>query len=114
MSTSGSRQRFAVTPSNGGHAIELGDNETAVLTVAEDGSLVVTVESKPAANGNNGNAVVRSARRGFRGQRSRMSWERDPASGGVTFLPDEGEVIDMSGDAIQAVVTAQPSPEMPE
>jgi hypothetical protein len=117
------RQRFAVsTNGNGGHQIALDDNEAATLTVAADGSLVIEVQNKAATNGaadggNAGNAggavqaepaqMARS--RTLPGQRNRMSWERDPASGGVTFTPGSDELLEVDGDSVQAVVTAHPT-----
>jgi hypothetical protein len=119
----GQQQRFAVVPSNGGHAIELADNEAATVTVNEDGSLSIEVSHKPApANGNssngNGNGVAvqdeshRSLRHRLRSGVaivSRMSWTRDPSDGSVTFAPNEGETLDVSGDSVMAVVAAVPS-----
>jgi hypothetical protein len=113
------RQRFAVSadPETGAHHIQL-DDEVATISVAADGALTITVENKPAPNGNGGNAggvmatdPQQSARsRTLPGQRNRMSWERDPASGGVTFRPGSDELLEIDGDSVQAVVTAHPTP----
>jgi hypothetical protein len=48
--------------------------------------------------------------RALPGQVSRMSWELDPASGAVTFTPGADELLEVDGDAVQAVVTAHPGP----
>lgn len=37
---------------------------------------------------------------------TKMSWERDPATVGIVLTPDMGEVPDVDGDALMAVVTA--------
>jgi hypothetical protein len=118
----GQRHKFAVTPTEaGGHEVTLGDNETATISMNADGSCTVTVENKPAAdNGANGNgapasmpvvveAAYRGARRAGTHTVSKMSWERDPATGGISFVPDTGETLDVDGDAIQAVVTTLPA-----
>jgi len=117
----GHRQRFAVAtdPANG-QTINLGDNEVATVTVNADGSTTISIENKPAApaaNGNGGNGVqvetdrLRSHLRGLAGRLvGKMSWEKDPATGAVTFVPDANEVIDVDGDATMAVVSAVPTP----
>jgi hypothetical protein len=131
----GQRNRFAVTGNpDGGHNIALGDSELARVTTDADGNLTIEITNKPTggasspgvgtgetgtANENGGGGVpaqtepvTASARRAFAGQRNRMSWERDPASGGVMFTPADNEVLDVDGDSIQAVVSAHPTPGM--
>jgi hypothetical protein len=104
----GTRERFSVTPNDsGGHDIALGNTEVAVVTVDTDGKLQITVSNKPPAEEPapaEGEAAFRSAPK----QVNRMSWEKNP-DGTIIFSPDENETLDVSGDAIQAVVTALPS-----
>jgi hypothetical protein len=116
----GERSKFAVTSNgNGGHSVTLADNETATLIVGEDGALSISIENKPqrqrGSGGNdNGTAVhaepVENARRAAGRQISKMSWERDPSDGSVTFTPDDNETLHVSGDAIMATVAVEPSP----
>jgi hypothetical protein len=118
----GARNKFAVsTNGNGGHSVSLADNEAARLTVNEDGSLTIEIENKPAngnagnGNGNgNGGAVhaepVENSRRTAARQVNRMSWEKNPSDGSVTFTPGEAETLHVSGDATMANITAEPSP----
>jgi hypothetical protein len=110
------RNKFAVSGNgNGGHSVSLADNEATTLTVNEDGSLVIEVQNKPAPNGTgNGAAVhtepVENARRTAGRAVAKMSWERNPSDGSVTFYPDEGEVLHVSGDALMANIAAEPVP----
>ena len=120
----GLRQKFAVSADdNGGHSVTLADNEVARLTTDDVGNFTIEISNRgeDEGNGDNGGggdgssanpvgavSVTNNARRSFTGQRNRMSWERDPASGGVTFVPGADEVLDVDGDAVQAVVTAHP------
>jgi hypothetical protein len=109
------RQRFSATanPENG-HEISLGDNELATVTVDADGNTVISIENKPAenggGNGGNGNgplvAPVQESRTLSRRLQTKMSWERDPAIGGIVFRLDAGETLDVDGDTLMAVVTA--------
>jgi hypothetical protein len=117
----GQRNKFAVSGNgNGGHSVTLADNEAATLTVNEDGSLTVEIINKPAngngTNGGNGNGSavqaepVQNARRAAGRQVNRMSWEKDPSDGSVTFYPDADETLHVNGDALMANVVAEPSP----
>jgi hypothetical protein len=114
----GQRNKFAVSadPDTGAHSIELGDNETATISLAEDGSLNIEVQNKPAANGNGAAAQgepVTNARRTFASQRNNMSWEKNP-DGSVLFVPDADEVLSVSGDATHASINVEPSAQMPD
>jgi hypothetical protein len=124
----GQRNRFAAStnPDTGAHAIALDDREAATVTLQPDGALTIEIANKPGpgegeeAGAGNGNSatfaqttlVAEPARRAFASQRNRMSWTRE-TGGQITFVPDDGEVLVVDGDAIQAVVSAHPSPQMP-
>ena len=108
--------RNDLTPSaEGGHQIALNDGEVATVTVDADGNTVISIENQPAmSNDNGGNGgrpapVEQSRRRSF-GRRliGKMSWSRE-TDGSVTFQPGEGEVLDIDGDSIMAVVHAVPT-----
>jgi hypothetical protein len=101
------------------------------VTTDAEGNLTIETTNQPQGNGGAGadggdgaggpamqtEPVGESARRnrGFAGQRSRMSWERNPTDGGsITFRPSDNETLCVDGDAVQAVVTADPSPGLPK
>jgi hypothetical protein len=129
----GQQQRFAVSTNanTGAHAIALDDHEAASVTFQSDGSCVIGISNKPgeanggdtgsngaaaAGNGAGATAQTESAphtQRSFAAPRRKMSWQRDPASGGITFLPCPDELFEVDGDALQAVISAHPSPSMP-
>ena len=107
----GTRERFSVAPNadTGGHDVALGDNEIAVVTVDEDGKVKIEISNKPRAEEPapaEGEAPARSAPRG--NQINKMSWTKNP-DGTVTFIPDDSETLNVSGDAMQAVVSALPT-----
>jgi hypothetical protein len=71
----------------------------------------ISIENKPAEHGGgNGNgplvAPVPESRTLSCRLQAKMSWERDPATGGIVFTPDAGEALDVDGDALMAVVAA--------
>lgn len=115
----GQRNRFVLgmTP-EGASEVTLGDGEVATVTVDAEGNTVVTIENKPAAENGNGNGngapvMPVEASRGFVGRlasglKQKMSWQRE-GDGTITFTPDEGEALDVDGDALLAVVTAVPT-----
>jgi hypothetical protein len=108
---SGTRERFSVAPNadTGGHDIALGDNEVAVVSVDDDGKVKIEISNKPPAEEPapaEGEAAYRSAKRG--NQIDKMSWTKNP-DGTVTFIPDDSETLNVSGDAMQAVVSALPT-----
>jgi hypothetical protein len=104
-------QKFAgsTDADTGAHHVDLADTEAATITFNEDGSLVIEVQNKP-ANGNNGNGngaaeqgePVEAAHRAAARQVNRMSWEKNPADGSVTFRPDDDEVLHVTGDSTHA------------
>jgi hypothetical protein len=111
----GQRHKFAVSQSEtGGHQIELSDGELANLSIAEDGSMAVTVANKPTENGNgehNGNDAkpAEAVRHSAAGPIGKMSWIHGN-DGSVTFVPNDNETLAISSDAIFATVTAAPAP----
>ena len=114
----GQRNRFMLGTSPEGVAeIILGDGEVATVMTDAEGNTVVTIENKPveAENGNgSGGAMPVEASRNLIGRlagsvRQKMSWQRE-GDGTITFTPDEGEALDVDGDALLAVVSAIPVP----
>ena len=106
----GTRERFSVTPNadTGGHDVALGDNEVAVVAVGDDGGIKIEISNKrPAAEPTpaEGDAAARSAPKQVN---NKMAWVKNP-DGTITFSPDDNETLNVSGDAMQAVVTALPS-----
>jgi hypothetical protein len=115
----GTRQKFAVStdPDTGAHSIALDNHESATIALNADGSCTIEVANKPNGNvGNNGNGAavhtepVQNARRSAGRQISKMSWEKDPMDGSVTFTPDANETLHVNGDPLMANVVAEPSP----
>jgi hypothetical protein len=115
----GARQRFAVTADRdtGSHSIHLDEGEVATVAVDADGNTTITIENKPgteAAPPAEPMPVEASLRglasRVAHGIVSKMSWERDPATGGVLFTPDSDETLHVEGDSVMAVVTTEPKP----
>lgn len=111
------RGRFMLgTDEAGATSVMLGENELAHITTDADGNTVVTIENKPPVDGGNGNGAddtagqpVLEASRSFVSRlRQRMSWVKEPG-GEIVITPDEGETLFVTGDALQAVVTAQPT-----
>ena len=107
---SGSRERFSVStnPDTGAHDVALGDNEVAIVTVGDDGQMKIEISNRPPAEEPAPAEGAKSASRSA--QVDKMAWERNPADGSVTFMPGEDEVLQIDGDALQALVTALPSP----
>jgi hypothetical protein len=102
----------------------LGPDERLIVDQNEDGAVTIGVAPANSAESETGEPEVTppaEAMRHHHGARQRtsvpsktkMSWERDPSTGGVTFLPDEGETIFVDGDAVQAVVSTSPTPPQP-
>lgn len=115
----GQRNRFVLgTSPEGASEVTLGDGEVATVTVDAEGNTVVTIENKPAVDGGNGEPAPMASEpittsllgRIAQGFRQKMSWERDPATGGIVFTPGDDEVLDVDGDALMAIVTAVPTP----
>ena len=107
------RGKFSITTGDDGQHIVLDDGERAEIVANPDGSITISVENKPAVNGGDVTIPVEEARRGFIGRLAhgvlgKMSWVKEPG-GEIVITPDEGETLFVTGDAVQAVVTAQPT-----
>jgi hypothetical protein len=62
----GQRQRFTVTPQNGGSRLVLDDGEQVTIGQADDGSVTIDITPKPEnGNGNNGALPVEASSRRF-------------------------------------------------
>ncbi len=115
----GQRDRFVLgTIPEGASEVTLGDGEVATVMTDADGNVTVTIENKP-TNGNGNGEPAPAPMAGepittsfvghlAHGIKQRMSWVKEPG-GEVVITPDDGETLFVTGDAVQAVVTAQPS-----
>jgi hypothetical protein len=106
------RQKFAVSVDDAGVShIALDSGEVAEVTVSEPGETTITI-AKPngdGENGNNGNGG-NGGERGLLGRLvNRMSCEKNPTTGEITFTPADDETLSIFGDANSATVIAEPS-----
>jgi hypothetical protein len=115
----GTRNRFAVgVDETGVSHVVLDDGEIAEIVANPDGGLTISVENKPAPREGNGEPAPapmasEPISTGFFGRVAhgvlgKMSWVKEPG-GEIVITPDEGETLFVTGDALQAVVTAQPT-----
>jgi hypothetical protein len=100
------RQRFSVSPYNGGSRVTLDPDETVTISQDESGAVVIDVKPPAAENGNgNGNGTIEAgksrsvARQGLsRSARQKMSVATDPSDGSLHITPDPGNELLVLGD----------------
>jgi hypothetical protein len=110
-SYSAARQRFSVTPNDGGGStITLDENETVSVGTDADGAVTISVDPKP-ENGRNG--IAKGARRGLFGRVADKMAVSSNSDGSVTIRPEGDAVLQIVGDPLSGaipVVELEPEP----